>query len=150
METPTMTRHCACCGKPFEPIPQVPHQTFCSSPDCQRARRRQGQRTKRQSDPDYRVNQSAAQQKWAQNHPDYWRNYRKTRSDYARRNREQQRSRDQRGNDDLAKMDVWDLPNGLYRITRRPDFPSENGNSCIVEITPVRVTRPPQDGRVKR
>jgi hypothetical protein len=75
-----MTRHCACCGKLFEPIPQVPHQTFCSLPDCQRARRRQGQRAKRQSDPDYKSNQSAAQQKWAQNHPDYWRNYRKTRT----------------------------------------------------------------------
>jgi hypothetical protein len=150
METPTMTRHCACCGKPFEPRPQVPGQTFCSSPDCRRARKRQWQRDKRQSDPDYRVNQRKAQQKWAQDNPDYWRNYRKTRSDYARRNREQQRSRDQWRNDDLAKMDVWNLPNGLYRITRRPDFSSENRDSWIVEITPVRVTRPPQDGGVKR
>jgi len=145
-----MTRHCAFCGKPFEPRPQVPDQTFCSAPDCRRARKRQWQRDKRQSDLDYQVNQRNAQQKWAQNNPDYWRNYRKARSDYARRNREQQRSRDQRRDDDLAKMDVWNLPNGLYRITRRPDLQSENGNSWIVEITPVRVTRPPQDGRVKR
>lgn len=39
-----MTKRCACCGQPFEPRPQVPGQAFCSSPDCQRARRRQWQR----------------------------------------------------------------------------------------------------------
>ena len=52
-----MTRHCTCCGKPFEPRPQVPDQTFCSAPDCQRARKRQWQRAKLRSDPDYRINQ---------------------------------------------------------------------------------------------
>ncbi len=57
-----MTRRCACCGKPFEPCPQVPDQAFCSSPDCQRARKRQWQRAKLQSDPDYRINQRATQQ----------------------------------------------------------------------------------------
>ena len=59
---PTMTRHCTCCGKPFEPRPQVPGQAYCSDPDCQRARKRQWQRAKLQSDPDYRSNQRAAQQ----------------------------------------------------------------------------------------
>jgi hypothetical protein len=63
METPTMTQRCACCGKSFELRPQVPNQTFYSAPDCQRARKRQWQRAKRQSDPDYWVNQRAAQQK---------------------------------------------------------------------------------------
>ncbi len=46
-----MVRHCTCCGKPFEPRPQVPDQAFCSSPNCQRARKRQWQRAKLQSDP---------------------------------------------------------------------------------------------------
>ncbi len=71
-----MIRHCTCCGKPFEPRPQVPDQAFCSSPDCQRARKRQWQRAKFQSDPDYRVNQRAAQQAWSQRNQDYWRAYR--------------------------------------------------------------------------
>ena len=57
-----MTQHCACCGKPFAPRPQVPDQAYCSDPDCQRARKRQWQRAKLQSDPDYRDNQRAAQQ----------------------------------------------------------------------------------------
>ena len=85
---------CACCGQPFEPRPQVPGQAYCSSPGCQRARKRQWQRAKLQSDSDYRINQRAAQQAWSQRNPDYWRGYRADRPDYAQRNREQQRLRD--------------------------------------------------------
>lgn len=137
-----MTRRCACCGKPFAPRPQVPDQAYCSLPDCQRARKRQWQRAKLQSDPDYRDNQRAAQQAWSQRNPDYWRGYRDARPDYAQHNREQQRSRDHARNADLAKMDVCDLPSGLYRITRHPSFPMENGASWVVEITQVAVTCP--------
>jgi len=54
-----MTQRCACCDKPFDPRPQVPDQAFCSAPDCQRARKRQWQRAKLPSDPDYRINQRA-------------------------------------------------------------------------------------------
>ncbi|CAG2149504.1 MULTISPECIES: hypothetical protein [Burkholderiaceae] len=137
-----MTRHCTCCGKPFEPRPQVPDQSFCSTPDCQRARKRQWQRAKLQSDPDYRINQRAAQQAWSQRNQDYWRNYRDARPEYAQRNREQQRSRDQGRNGDLAKMDACDLPSGLYRITRHPALLRGNGDSWVVEITPVCMTCP--------
>lgn len=134
---------CACCGQPFEPRPQVPGQTYCSSPDCQRARKRQWQRAKLQSDSDYRINQRAAQQAWSQRNPDYWRNYRDSRPEYEQLNREQQRLRDLRGRDaGLAKMDVCDLPTGLYRIARHPVFPRENGTSWIFEITPVCLTCP--------
>lgn len=80
---PTMTRPCACCGEPFEPRPQVPDQTFCTSPDCQRARKREWQRAKLQSDPDYRINQHAVQQAWSQRNPDYWRRYREAQPDYS-------------------------------------------------------------------
>lgn len=73
---------CACCGQSFEPRPQAPGQAYCSSPDCQRARKRQWQRAKLQSDSDYRINQRAAQQAWSQRNPDYWRNYRDARPDY--------------------------------------------------------------------
>jgi hypothetical protein len=133
---------CACCGQPFEPRPQAPDQAYCSSPNCQRARKRQWQRAKLQSDSDYRINQRAAQQAWSQRNQEYWRDYRDAHLEYAQRNREQQRARDQGGNTGLAKMDVCDLPSGLYRITRLPAFPLENSDSWIVEITPVCVTCP--------
>ncbi|RUI13566.1 hypothetical protein IPC443_31505 [Pseudomonas aeruginosa] len=125
-----MTRRCACCGKPFQPRPQVPAQAFCSTPDCQRARKRQWQRARLQSDPDYRINQRAAQQAWSQRNPGYWRNHRAP------------SVKERRFDSDLAKMDVCDLPSGLYRIKRHPDFPGENSNSCVVEITLVALMPP--------
>lgn len=136
-----MTRPCACCGEPFEPRPQVPDQAFCTSPDCQRARKREWQRVKLQSDPDYRINQRAAQQAWAQRNPDYWHNYREAQPNYAQRNRAQ-RPRHETGNTNREKMDVCDLAQGLYRITWHPAFPKEDGASWVVEITPVVVTCP--------
>ena len=93
-------------------------------------------------DPDYRDNQRAAQQAWSQRNPDYWRDYRETQPDYVQRNRERQRSRNQGRAGDLAKMDACDLPIGLYRITRHPAFPRENGDSWVVEIAPLCVTCP--------
>lgn len=133
-----MTKRCACCGRTFEPRPQVPDQAYCPSPECQRARKRQWQRNKLKSDPDYRINQRAAQEAWSQRNRDYWRHYRDGRPEYEQRNRDQQKLRDARGQDvDLAKMDVCDLPTGLYRIVRHPGLPRDASGSMVIEITPV-------------
>lgn len=135
-----MSKRCAYCGQPFEPRPQVPDQAFCSSPACQRARKRRWQREKRQSDPDYRSNQQAAQRIWSRRNQGYWRDYREAQPEYERRNREQQRIRDTNARNlehavGLAKMDVSTLPSGIYRIRRHPAFPMGPGNSWVVEIT---------------
>ena len=53
------TRICACCGQPFQPRPQVPNQTYCSSRACQRDRRQSWQRDKLQYDRFYRESPSA-------------------------------------------------------------------------------------------
>lgn len=135
-------KHCACCGQAFEPRPQVRDQAFCSAPACQRARKRQWQRTKIQSDKDYQVNQRAAQNAWSERNQDYWRNYREGNPEYQQRNRAQQRLRNQASKVELAKMDVCDFPTGLYRITRIPDFPNGDGTSWVVQITPLCVTCP--------
>jgi hypothetical protein len=140
MEAPMMTKRCAYCGQQFETCPQVPDQSFCSSPNCQRARKRQWQRDKRQSDPDYRSNQQAAQRTWTQRNQGYWRSYREAQPKYERRNREQQQSRDTSARNHehsagLAKMDVSALPSGIYRISRHPAFPKGTATSLVVEIT---------------
>lgn len=137
-----MLHLCAHCGTPFEPLPQVPGQTYCSLPDCQRARRRRWQQAKLQTDPDYRVNQRAAQQAWSQRNQGYWLHYRRTRHPREKRHRKQRVAQNARSNDSPAKMDVCDLPNGLYRITRCAESSEKSGHSCIVKITLVRVTRP--------
>ena len=84
-----MHRRCACCGRPFEPRPQVPEQAYCSAPDCQRARKRRWQQTRLRSDPDYRHNQRDAQRAWLDRNPDYWRSYREAHSHQSNPERRQ-------------------------------------------------------------
>lgn len=138
-----MTQSCAHCGQPFQPRPQVPDQAYCSAPGCQRARKRQWQRAKLQSDSDYRHNQRDAHRAWLDRNPDYWRNYREARPEHAQSNHEEQQIRAANGSDvDLAKMDVCDLPSGVYRIRRFPAPAQAPQDSWLVEITPVCLTCP--------
>lgn len=100
-------KQCVACGQAFDPKPHVANQTYCSSPDCQRARRQNWQRNKLQDDPHYRQNQQSAQQAWSQRNPDYWRRYRETHPEYVDRNRARQHARDEKTTGGhLAKMDA--------------------------------------------
>ena len=114
---------CCCCGQPFRPRPQNPTQTYCSQLACQRARKRDWQRAKRASDPDYRANDRAAQRAWAQAHPQYWRDWRERHPESVARNRRAQGTRNARRRGALgviAKEDAWTsespLPAGTYRV----------------------------------
>jgi hypothetical protein len=89
-------RHCQGCGRPFHPRPQAPRQRYCSDPACQRLRRRRWQKERLGSDADYRENQAAAAKRWRAEHPEYWREYRRTHPGYTERNRETQRARNRR------------------------------------------------------
>ena len=121
-------RRCAACGCLFAPRPNVPQQRYCSKQACQRARRRRWQRQKLKADADYRANQAAAQQRWRERHPDYWRRYRQTHPEYAARNRERQRTRNRRRRSaatgpsppPIANMDAYRsqtrLRSGTYRL----------------------------------
>jgi len=119
---------CAACEALFTRRRNVPDQRFCSKPECQRERRRRWQRQKLKADPDYRANQAAAQRRWRERHPDYWRRYRHSHPAYTERNREQQRQRNRKraraatgpSPPGVAKMDVYEsetaVPSGTYRL----------------------------------
>lgn len=117
------SRKCAACGRAFRPRSERQKQSYCGSTECQRERRRRWQRDKRRTDPDYRSNQSAAQQRWAERHPDYWREYRRRHPSYAERNRaaakERQRAR-RGGREAFAKMDasgaISAVSSGTYQL----------------------------------
>src|SRR5712691_10158251 len=133
-------RRCAACGHAFRPRSQVPLQTYCAAPACQRERRRRWQRVKRQSDPDYHDNQARAQRAWQKRNPDYWREYRRTHPQYRERNRAQQRERNARRRDPLiAKMDasrsVFPMPSGIYQIRPVPAARIAKMDAWAVEIT---------------
>ncbi len=68
---------CNACHR-IQPVnPRNPNQKYCNRADCQRARKREWQRKKRASDPDYRQNQNDCQKRWREQQPHYWREYRK-------------------------------------------------------------------------
>jgi len=135
-----MSKRCIACGEDFRPHPQVPLQTYCSAPECQRERRRRSQKKKRREDPDYRENDSRYNKDRAVLNPDYWKRYRENHPDYADRNRQMQQNRNQKQRDaKIAKVDVslmiFALPSGRYRLTPVTADKIANEDSWIVEIT---------------
>ena len=121
-------KRCAACDDLFTPRRNVPNQEFCSKPECQRERRRRWQREKLKQDPDYRANQAAAQKRWGERNPEYWRHYRQAHPEYTARNREKQRERNRRRRQAapdpsppmIAKMDEYQdkkaVASGTYRL----------------------------------
>lgn len=85
--TMSETLQCVHCGKPIKADPRVKNQRYCSDKECQRARRRQWQREKLLSDPDYKANQRDCQRKWREHHPGYYRDYRQRHPQSRERNR---------------------------------------------------------------
>ena len=133
-------KSCASCGEAFRPRPQVPDQSFCPAPSCQRERKRRWQQAKRASDPDYRLNQAQAQQAWAARHAGYWHAYRRDHPEYCARNRIRQQERDRRrAQGRLAKMDVWTpesvIPSGTYRLRPVSAGDLAKMDAWTVEIT---------------
>ncbi len=121
-------RRCAACGCLFEPRRNVPQQRYCCKRECQRARRRRWQRQKLKADADYRANQAAAQRRWRERHPEYWRRYRQSHPDSTDRNRQRQRERNRRRRlaatgpspPAIANMDAYaperPIRSGTYRL----------------------------------
>ncbi len=122
------TKRCAACGERFSPRRNVPDQRYCAKRACQRERRRRWQREKLKQDPDYRANQAAAQRRWRERNPDYWRNYRRTHPEYTADNRKKQQERNRRRDlavtgpspPAIAKMDTYPskshVASGTYRL----------------------------------
>ena len=138
---------CAACHKLFHPRHQSPHQKFCSTPECQRERKRRWQKARRASDPDYRDNDIQANRRWRSQHPDYWREYRRNHPQSVIQNRDKQRERDrarrlkplQRSTlSDLANEDAsshsFPLETGTYRMIPVTGGDLVNVDACLVKI----------------
>ena len=104
---------CVHCNDLFTLAPQVPKQAYCSKPKCQKERRKQWQKNRLQSDPDYRDNQSRAQRAWTEKNPDYWRKLRRTEPDYGNSGSTEQDFFDQDPLDASIKMDSLTAPKSL-------------------------------------
>ncbi|WP_072619070.1 MULTISPECIES: hypothetical protein [Pandoraea] len=133
------TRLCSACGAAFVPLAHVPRQRYCSSKACQRARRRDWQKSRLRIDADYRDNQARAQARWRAGHASYWREYRASHPAYREHNRSLQRLRNaRRSHKPIAKMDVIRLPrplgSGFYVLSHADDVGVAKMNAWTVHI----------------
>ena len=145
MECFMTIKRCANCNDEFRPRPQVPKQTYCPLPECQQRRRSRWEQKKRQTDPDYRENQSRVQKDWLERNPDYHRQYRADHPASTELNREKQRQRNKERRDNrIAKMDVSaqiiPLPSGKYRISPVPNDGIAKMDAWTVEITMLSIS----------
>ncbi len=137
---------CVACKDLFTPRRNVPDQRYCSQRECQRERRRRWQRQKLREDPDYRANQAAAQRRWRERHPQYWRNYRQSHPEYSARNRALQRERNRRRGlaatgpspAAIAKMDAYPgqtvIASGTYRLIPVAAAGIAKMDECLVKM----------------
>lgn len=138
---PIMPKKCKACGRNFQPDARVAdEQKYCSDAECQRKRRQEWQQVKRRDDPHYRENDARQIEEWGARNPDYWKRYRQENPDYATRNRNLQRSRNQQQRNSLiANEDAIPtnspLSSGRYQLKSISAEGIANEDAWIVEIT---------------
>jgi len=147
--------HCDIC---FTPAPQVPSQAYCSKPGCQKERRRQWQKNKLQTDPDYRDNQARAQKAWTDKNPNYWRNRRLGSQNHGDLLKSEQDSVRPKRRNTSNKMDLLKtnqilreaLHDGVFRlkVLAKPD--NDKMDVWIVELSSINVGSSSISHRVKR
>ncbi len=155
----SMTKfRCVNCGARFTPAPQVPNQAYCSKPECQKERRRQWQKNKLKSDPDYRDNQSRAQKAWTHRNPDYWRQRRQRRPDYGNSLPSERDLDNPRPANPSITMDSLNPPknlrqalrHGVFMLTVLVEPDGVKMDSWIVELFRIHEGSSPISRRVKR
>lgn len=135
-----MEKRCECCKRGFIPHPAVPHQEYCSDPECQKTRKRRWQKAKLSNDGDYRANQAEAQRQWRSRNRDYWRQYRRRHPAYTERNRlgQKERNRRRQSGSEIAKMDELKgrtvIRSGRYRLVPFCNLGIAKMDELIVEL----------------
>jgi len=135
------------CGVLFTPCPQVPWQKYCSRKECQQVRKNEWNKKRLTTDSDYREARQAAQQRWKEKNPNYWKDYRASHPDYRQKNRDQQKVRNQKRqkhssvSEKIVKTDesnpVNHILTGRYKIVPIRPGTFAKTDECIVEIRAV-------------
>ena len=74
---------CANCRRMVPANPRVKNQNYCSGKARQRVRKNKWKQSKIASDQDYKNDQRDCHKQWLEQHPGYYRNYRKQNPDYC-------------------------------------------------------------------
>lgn len=138
-------KRCKACGCQFTPWPQSKNQQYCSTPACQRERRRRKQAEKRAGSSAVRTSDAQYFRDWSAKNPDYWKNYRTANPEYAARNRNKQQQRNQARIAKDTPSQLIALPAGIYRLIPVTQGIIANEDAWIVEIAVL--SRPEGNGR---
>nr|WP_314860754.1 hypothetical protein [uncultured Undibacterium sp.] len=141
-----VNKTCLSCGELFLFRPQNPTQTYCAKKTCQLKRRNLWQKQKLQTDPDYRENQTRAQQEWMKRNANYWQKYRASHHKYVEHNRVMQRIRNSKisgSTGEIAKMDASTGSHypakGIYLLTPQSRKKIAKMDVWTVELTLISV-----------
>lgn len=144
-------QHCRYCQKAFQPSKHRPAQAVCSDLACQRRRRNDYHRQKISTDTVYRQVCLESPQKWREQHPGYWKQYRQKHPEVVTRNRERQQSRDQKrrlrhlANNNLVlnlksfPSEVWLIAPGISDLANNN---SGSGKILVLETVTHRLSSP--------
>jgi hypothetical protein len=111
---------CCHCHNPHQKSPRHKNQKYCSSRQCQQARKNAWERTKVCTDPGYFERRKAQKKSWYNQRPGdrYQADYRNTHRDYQNSNKEKQRPRNQKRleNASVPKIVKTDASAGKSRL----------------------------------
>lgn len=119
---------CKNCHRWVPANPRIKNQKYCNRKPCQRVRKTEWERNKIATDPDYRTNRKESRDRWLENTPGYWSEYRRTHSGYRRQNRKMQKIRDAKrkarrlANMDASKIGKKMIPGSYYLIPISEDL----------------------------
>lgn len=102
---PQKKKRCEICHQWFTPHPRAPHQRCCSKPACQKKRKAKADKNWNLKNPGYGKGRKLKIKAWAKGYPDYWRKYRRSHSDYAKKECQRMRSVRQKAKN-VAKQDA--------------------------------------------
>jgi hypothetical protein len=99
---------CQKCDNTYPRNPRIKNQKYCSSPDCQQARKNAWGKKAYNTSKSHRDKRLQSQKRCYKNRPGhvYQDNYRKSHPEYVVRNRERQQERNKKRQNDQASMIV--------------------------------------------
>jgi len=125
---------CHHCGKQGISNPRIKKgQKYCSREECQRARKREWDKERYNSDKTYKYRRLSSQKIWRKKRPshEYQKNYRKMHPEYVNRNRELQRNR----NEKRQKLKQKDIEGMIVNTDTLFTHPLIDGTYALMQVT---------------
>ena len=129
-----LTFICLHCGKDVPRNPRIKRgQNYCRAKECQKARKREWDKERYNSDDTYKNKRLSSQKIWRKKCPsyEYQKNYRKMHPEYVNRNRELQRDRNKK----LKKSQQKDIEGKIVNTDTLFTHLLIDGTYALMQVT---------------